>query len=233
MINKIVSTTDEAIDCIPDGATVMIGGFGRGQGIPYNLIDALIRKGVKELTAIANNLFALEELANKRQLKKVITTYVARGHHDPRHLALAEAHQRGEIEIEAVTQGNLPFRIMAWGAGWAGYYTRVGAGTLLAEGKQAMEFDGEEYILERALGADFALIKGYKSDALGNLIYNKAARNINPTMAQAADLVIAEVDEIVEVGELDPDVIVTPGIFVDRLVQAKTKPVTFEIAWEL
>ena len=231
MISKVVPSPTEAVADITDGVTIMIGGFGRGQGIPYNLIDALIERKVSNLTVITNNLYSLEDMVKEKMLAKVITTYEARGRYDPRHVVLEEAHKKGEVELEVVTQGNLPFRIQAAGAGMAGFYTRVGVGTILEKGKHKMSFDGEEYILERALHAEFALIKAYKSDTLGNLLYYRAARNINPTMAQAAQIVIAEVDEIVEAGELDPDIIVTSSIFVDRVVKAKTKPVDFELEW--
>lgn len=222
MINKIFKTAREAIADIPDGATIMIGGFTLGgSGNPWNLIDALIEQGARNLTVICNNYRQLNELAREKHLKKAITGYEAQPGYNPRWAFFEDAHRRGEVELEGVSEGILPERIRAGAAGIAGFYTRVGADTLLAKGKERKTFDGKECILERALTADYALIKAYKGDTLGNLVYYKAARNINPTMAQAAKITIVEVEEIVEAGELDPEVIVTPGLFVDRIVKVK------------
>ena len=225
MTGKIFANPADAVNDIPDGASVMFGGFARGQGIPYNLIDALVEKRVKELTIIGMNHFILNDLVRENQVAKVITTFEARARYDTRYCAVEEAHRRGEIELEAVPLGTLAMRIEAWAAGVAGFYTRVGADTLIAEGKEERMFDGEKYILERALGADFALIKAHRSDRIGNLVYYKAARNINPVMALGARTVIVEVDKVVEPGELDPEVIITPGILVDRIVEIKKKTI--------
>ena len=228
MANKVRATPKEAVADIPDGARVMLGGFSRGQGIPYNLIDALIEQGARNLTVIAVNYFAVNDLVKEKRMKKAIVCFESRIRYDPRFSALEDAHHKGEVEVEMVPFGTFCQRIQAWGAGIAGFYTRIGVGTLIAEGKEVRTFDGEEYIFERALGADFALVKAYKSDTLGNLVYYKAARNTNPSIAMGAPIVITEVDEIVEAGELDPQIIVTPSIFVDRIVKIKSKPVTFE-----
>ncbi|MFC1929382.1 CoA transferase subunit A [Chloroflexota bacterium] len=223
MFNKIYKTTIEALADIKDGATIMLGGFAGGQGAPYNLIDSLIERGVKNLTVIANNHLPINDLAREKQVKKALICFEGPATYDPRYRFLEDAHRNGEVEVEVMGFGVLTWRIQAWGSGVAGFYTRVGVDTLLAKGKEERIFDGEKYIFERALGADFALIKAYKSDTKGNLLYRKAARNINPTMAMGANTVIVEVDDIVEVGELDPETIVTPSIFVDRIVKAKTK----------
>ena len=229
MATKVKATPREAVADIWDGATIMIGGFNRGQGIPYNLIDALIQKGVGNLTVIANNYNCVNDLVREKRVRKAIVSMETRATYDPRFSALKDAHLKGEVELEIVPQGIMCHRIQAWGAGIAGFYTRVGVGTAIAQFKEVRTFDGEEYILERCLGADFALIKAHMGDTFGNLIYYKAARNINPTMAQGAAIVIAEVDKIVETGELDPNTIVTSGIFVKRIVEIRTKTVTFEI----
>lgn len=224
-MNKIFETAVEAVADIPDGAVIMIGGFAHGQGVPYNLINALVERKVKNLTVIANNYVQVNDLVREKLVSKAIISFEAPVRYDPNARFLEEADRNGEVEVEGVPQGTLSMRIWAWGAGIAGFYTRVGAGTLIGKGKEERIIDGQNYIFERALGADFALIKGFRSDTLGNLVYYKSARNINPVMAQGARIVIAEVDEIVEAGELDPEVIVTPGILVDRIVKAKSKAI--------
>jgi 3-oxoadipate CoA-transferase, alpha subunit len=228
MAHKVKATPREAVADIWDGATIMVGGFNRGQGIPYNLIDALIQKGVGNLTVIANNYNCVNDLVRERRVRKAIVSMESRATYDPRFAALRDAHIKGEVELEALPQGTLCQRIQAWGAGIAAFYTRVAVGTPIAQSKEVRTFDGEDYILERCLGADFALIKAHRGDTFGNLVYYKAARNINPTMAQGAAIVIAEVDKIVEAGELNPDTVVTSGIFINRIVEVRSKTVTFE-----
>jgi 3-oxoacid CoA-transferase A subunit len=215
-MNKVVANAVEAIRDIPDGATLMVGGFGLS-GIPENLISALREKGVKGLTVISNNAgvndFGLGFLLQTRQIKKMISTYVGENE------IFEQQCLRGELEVELVPQGTFAERIRAGGAGIAGFYTPTGVGTLVAEGKEKRNFDGREYILEKALKADFALIKAWKGDAAGNLIYRKTARNFNPMMATAATVTIAEVEELVPVGSIDGDYVHTPGIFVKRIFQ--------------
>jgi 3-oxoacid CoA-transferase subunit A len=215
-MNKIVANAIEAIRDIPDGATLMVGGFGLC-GIPENLIAALREKGVKGLTVISNNAgvndFGLGLLLQTRQIKKMISTYVGENE------IFEQQCLSGEIEVELVPQGTFAERIRAGGAGIAGFYTPTGVGTLVAEGKEKRDFDGREYILERALKADFALVKAWKGDAMGNLVYRKTARNFNPMMASAAKITIAEVEQLVPVGSIEGDHVHTPGIFVKRILQ--------------
>jgi 3-oxoacid CoA-transferase subunit A len=215
-MNKVVSNAIEAIHDIQDGATIMAGGFGLC-GIPENLIAALREKGVKDLTVISNNAgvndFGLGVLLQTRQIKKMISTYVGENE------IFEQQFLRGELEVELIPQGTFAERIRAGGAGIAGFYTPTGVGTLVEEGKEKRTFYGREYILERALKADFALVKAWKGDAMGNLIYRKTARNFNPMMATAARITIAEVEQIVPVGSMDGDHIHTPGIFVKRIFQ--------------
>jgi 3-oxoadipate CoA-transferase alpha subunit len=219
-MNKIVPSVEQAVADIPDGATIMIGGFGAA-GLPLNLTRALIAKGTKDLTVICNAITEFFELVEAKRVKKAITSYVG----IPRSIMpvnpLEEQYRAGEVELELVPEGTLAERIRAAGVGLAGFYTPVGVGTPVEQGKETKVFNGKKYILETALHADFALTKGYHGDRFGNLIYRKVARNQNPIMAMASNVTIAEVEEIVEVGQLDPDIIVTPGIFVDRVVQAK------------
>jgi 3-oxoacid CoA-transferase A subunit len=215
-MNKIVQNAEEAIHDIRDGATLMVGGFGLC-GIPENLIAALRKKGVKDLTVISNNAgvneFGLGLLLQTRQIRKMIATYVGEN----------ELFERqfldGELEVELVPQGTFSERIRAGGAGIAAFFTPTGAGTLVQEGKERREFDGRNYILERALKADFALVKAYQGDGMGNLVYRKTARNFNPMMATAGRTTIAEVEQLVPVGSIDPDHVHTPGIFVKRIFQ--------------
>jgi 3-oxoacid CoA-transferase A subunit len=217
---KIVSSAQEAVADIFDGAIIMVGGFG-GCGTPLNLTAAIIERGITNLTVICNNLSDCLDLAQEKRIKKAIISFprIPGQSCSP----LVDGYVSGKVEIEIASLGILSERIRAYGAGLAGFYTRVGAGTILAEGKESRVFDGEEFIFERALGADFALIKAFKADGIGNLIYRKAARNNNPIMAMASGVTIAEVEEIVEVGELDPEIVVTPGLFVDRLVRAEKR----------
>jgi 3-oxoacid CoA-transferase subunit A len=215
-MNKVVRDAREAISDLKDGATIMVGGFGLC-GIPENLVDAIREKGVKDLTVISNNAgvdgFGLGLLLETRQIRKMISTYVGENQIFERQ-ALS-----GEIEVELVPQGTFAERIRAGGAGIAGFYTPTGYGTLIAEGKESREFDSRMYVLERALTADFAFVKAWKGDRWGNLVYRKTARNFNPVMATAGRITIAEVEHLVELGELEPDSVHTPAIYVQRIFQ--------------
>lgn len=220
-MNKVITTIEEAIADIHDGATIMIGGFGAA-GLPLNLTRALVKKGVKDITVISNAITEFYELAEAKMIKKAISSYVG----IPKSIMpvnpFEEQYLAGEVELELVPQGTLNERIRAGGVGLGGFYSPVGVGTVVEEGKETKIFeDGRKYILEKALKADFALVKGFKGDRFGNLIYRKVARNNNPLMAMAAKTTIAEVDEVLEVGELDPEHIVSPGIYIDHLVQIK------------
>jgi 3-oxoacid CoA-transferase subunit A len=229
-MNKIYASPESAVSDIPDGATVMVGGFGV-TGVPFTLIGALARHGAKNLTIIANSAggrlpdIDLTLIVKSGQVKKVIASYPV---YSGRISAFEERHLRGEIELELVPQGTLAERMRAGGAGIPAFFTPTGAGTKLTEGKETRIFDGKECVLEQALHADFALIKAHKADKLGNLIYHRAARNFNPVMATAADITIAEVDEIVETGALDPEAIVTPAIYVDRIVRGAKHEIRFD-----
>jgi 3-oxoacid CoA-transferase subunit A len=225
-MNKVYDSPGAAIHDLSDGATIMFGGFASA-GSPTNLILALHERGTKELTGIANNIGLgdkLDVLCEKRQLKKMIASFAVRP--SAKHQGLFEQlYARGEVELEVVPQGTLAERIRAGGAGIPAFYTPTGVGTVVAEGKPVETFDGREYLLERGLTADFAFIRAYKADRLGNLIYRKASRNFNEIMATAARVTIVEVEEIVEPGELDPETIVTPSVYVDRIVQGPTHDV--------
>src|SRR5580698_3707353 len=215
-MNKVIKTSDAAVADIPDGATIMIGGFGLC-GIPENLIAALVRKGVKGLQTISNNMgidgFGMGLMLEAGMIASHIGSYVGEN-------KLLEARVlAGQLDLTLVPQGTLAERIRAAGAGIPAFYTATGFGTMVAEGKEVREFGGRKYILERSLRGDFAFIKAWKGDRWGNLIYRKTARNFNPDMATAADFVIAEVEEIVELGQLPPDQIHTPGIFVDAVLE--------------
>jgi 3-oxoacid CoA-transferase subunit A len=203
---------------VPDGASIMVGGFGLC-GIPENLIEAIRRKGTKDLTVISNNAgvntFGLGRLLETRQVKTVIGTYVGENK------LLEDLALRGGIDLQLMPQGTFAERMRAGGAGIAGFYTPTGVGTVVAQGKEVREFDGRRYLLERGLTADFAFVKAWKGDRWGNLIYRKTARNFNPVMATAARVTMAEVEELVELGALDPNAIVTPGIYVKRIFQGK------------
>jgi 3-oxoacid CoA-transferase subunit A len=215
-MNKVVASAMEAVRDIQDGATVMVGGFGLC-GIPENLIAALRDKGVRNLTVISNNAgvndFGLGLLLETRQIRKMISTYVGENE------VFEKQCLSGELEVELVPQGTFAERIRAGGAGIAGFFTPTGVGTLVEQGKEKRVFDGREYLLERGLTADFALVKASKGDRSGNLVYRKTTRNFNPMMASAGRITIAEVEELVPTGSLEPDTIHTPGIFVQRILQ--------------
>ena len=217
-MHKVVSSAEGAIRDIEDGATIMVGGFGLC-GIPENLIRALVRKGVKNLTTISNNAgvdgFGMGLLLSAGQIRKHIGTYVGENK------LLEEKVLKGEIELDLVPQGTFSERIRAAGAGIPAFFTPTGVGTIVAEGKETREFNGRIYVMERALKADFALIKAWKGDKWGNLVYRKTARNFNPMMATAAAVTIAEVEHLVEPGELDPDMVHTPSVFVKRIFQGE------------
>ncbi len=215
-MDKIYSDAASALEgLLFDGMTIMAGGFGLC-GIPENLITALRDSGTRDITAISNNAgvddFGLGLLLQTRQIKKMISSYVGEN------ATFERQYLDGELELEFNPQGTLAERIRAGGAGIPGFYTKTGVGTLIAEGKEHKDFDGETYIMETGLVADLSLVKAWKADAQGNLIYRKTARNFNPMMATAGRKTIVEVEEIVAVGELDPDQIHTPGIFVDGLI---------------
>ncbi|MEJ7668666.1 MAG: 3-oxoacid CoA-transferase subunit A [Casimicrobiaceae bacterium] len=218
MINKIVASAAAAVADVLDGATVMIGGFGTA-GMPSELIDALIAQGARDLTIVNNNAgnadTGLAALLKSRRVRKIICSF-------PRQTdsyVFDALYHAGEIELELVPQGNLAERIRAAGAGIGAFFTPTGYGTLLAKGKETRLIDGRHYVLEYPIHADVALIKAHRGDRWGNLVYRKTARNFGPIMASAAKCTIAQVCEVVELGELDPEVIVTPGIFVQRIVQ--------------
>jgi 3-oxoacid CoA-transferase subunit A len=216
-MKPIYSSAEEAVEQIQDGATLMVGGFGL-VGIPEKLILALVTKGVKDLTVISNNCgvdeWGLGLLLNNKQIKKMIGSYVGENKEFERQVL------SGEIEVELTPQGTLAEKIRAGGAGIPAFFTPAGVGTTVADGKEIRIFDGKEYVLEEALRADFALIRAAKADKFGNLIYNKTAQNFNPMMATAGKFTIAEVEEIVETGDLDPATIHTPSIYVQGLLQA-------------
>ncbi len=222
MINKVVKNADEAIHDIQDGATLLVGGFGLC-GIPENLIAALVRKGVKNLTCISNNAgvddFGLGLLLKTKQIKKMISSYVGENDEFERQML------SGELEVELIPQGTLATRCLAAGYGIPALYLPAGVGTEVAKGKEVrtFQFNGQEkeYLLEYAFEADFALVKAWKGDTAGNLIYRYTARNFNPLMAMAGKITIAEVEILVPAGELDPDQIHTPGIFVNRIFQGE------------
>jgi 3-oxoacid CoA-transferase A subunit len=217
-MDKVLPGADEAVALIPDGATIMMGGFGLC-GIPEHLIAALRRRGTRDLTVISNNAgiddFGIGVLLRSRQVRKMITTYVGENKEFERQFLT------GEIEVELVPQGTFAERIRAGGAGIGGFFTPTGYGTLIAEGKETRTIDGVRYVLETPLRADFAFVKGWRGDRLGNLVYRKTARNFNPVMATAAKITIAEVEELVEPGAIDPDHVVTPGIFVRHIFQGE------------
>jgi 3-oxoacid CoA-transferase subunit A len=215
-MDKRISSADAAIQKLTDGVTILMGGFGLC-GIPENLIAALRRKGTKNLTVVSNNAgvddFGIGLLLQNKQVHKMISTYVGENKLFER-LVLS-----GELEVELNPQGTLAERLRAGGAGIPAFFTATGVGTMVADGKETREFDGREFVMERSLRGDFAFIKAWKGDRWGNLVYRKAARNFNPMMATAADYVIAEVEELVELGQLEPDSVHTPGIFVDAIFQ--------------
>jgi len=215
-MNKVVANADEAIRDIQDGARIMVGGFGLC-GIPENLIKALARKGVKNLTVISNNAgvddFGLGVLLQTRQVKKVIGTYVGENK------LFEQLVLSGELELELSPQGTFAERVRAAGAGIPAFFTPTGYGTIIAEGKETREFNGKPYVMEQALRADFALIKAWKGDKWGNLVFRKTSRNFSPMMATAADITICEVENLVEVGAIDPDQVHLPSVYVKRIFQ--------------
>ena len=217
-MNKVVASAEEAVRDIPDGASVMIGGFGLC-GNPENLIRALVKKGVKNLTTMSNNAgvdgFGVGLLLAAGQIRRHIGTYVGENK------LLEQMVLSGKIELELVPQGTFSERMRAGGAGIPAFFTPTGVGTTVGENKETREFEGRTYVMERALKADYAFIKAWKGDKWGNLVYRKTARNFNPMMATAARITIAEVEELVEVGELDPDCIHTPSVYVKRIFQGE------------
>jgi 3-oxoacid CoA-transferase subunit A len=219
-VDKVYPSPADAIADVPDGASIMFGGFASA-GSPTNLILAIYEKGTTAITGIANNIGLgdrLDMLCEKHQIKKMIVSFAIRA--SARKQSLFEQQfVKGEVEMELVPQGTLAERIRAGGAGIPAFFTPTGVGTVVADGKETRVFDGREYLMERAITADYAFIKAYKGDRHGNLIYRKASRNFNEVMATAARTTIAEVEEIVEPGELDPELVVTPSIYVTRLVQ--------------
>jgi 3-oxoacid CoA-transferase A subunit len=215
-VNKVLASAEEAVERIPDGATIMMGGFGLC-GIPETLIAALKARGTRGLTVISNNAgvddFGIGVLLRTRQVRKMISTYVGENKEFERQFLSKE------LEVELVPQGTFAERIRAGGAGIAGFFTPTGYGTIVSEGKETRVIDGKPYVLESPLKADFAFVKAWRGDRTGNLVYRKTARNFNPVMATAAAVTIAEVEHLVEPGELDPDQVVTPGIFVRHILQ--------------
>ncbi|MCU0391285.1 MAG: CoA transferase subunit A [Thermoflexibacter sp.] len=217
-MNKVVKNAEEAIEGLQDGMTVMFGGFGLC-GIPENAITAILKKDIKNLVCISNNAgvddFGLGLLLKNRQIKKMISSYVGENAEFERQLLA------GELEVELLPQGTLAERIRAGGAGIPAFFTPAGVGTEVAEGKEVRAFEGKLYLLEKWLKADFAFVKAWKGDTMGNLIYKGTARNFNPMMATAATITIAEVEELVPAGELDPNFVHTQGVFVKRIFQGK------------
>jgi 3-oxoacid CoA-transferase subunit A len=217
-MNKLVASADEAVRDIPDGATIMVGGFGLC-GVPENLLRALVRKGVKNLKTISNNVgvdgFAMGWLLANGQIKSHIGTYVGENR------LLEQMVLEKKLDLQLIPQGTFSERIRAGGAGIPAFYTPAGVGTIVAENKEIREFDGRPYVMERWLKADFALVRAWKGDKWGNLIYRKTARNFNPMMATAAHITIAEVEHLVEVGEIAPDAVHTPSIYVKRILQGE------------
>jgi 3-oxoadipate CoA-transferase alpha subunit len=219
-MNKIWPSLEEAVADVPDGASIMVGGFGDA-GLPFALIDALVAQGAKDLTVISNNAgtgeVGIAALIKMGRVKKVVCSFPRQANSstfDQRYLA-------GELALELVPQGNLAERIRAAGAGIGAFFTPTAYGTPLAEGKETREINGRHYVLEYPIAADYAFIKAHKGDPLGNLVYRMTARNFGPVMATAAACTIAQVSEVVAVGDLDPEAIVTPGIFVKRVVEVK------------
>jgi len=217
-MDKVLPNPEAAVAAIPEGATIMMGGFGLC-GIPENLIRALHKQGTRELTIISNNAgiddFGVGVLLGSRQVKKMIATYVGENKEFERQFLSRE------LDVELVPQGTLAERIRAAGAGIGGFFTPTAYGTMVAEGKETRTIDGKHYVFERPLSADFAFVRAWKGDRVGNLVYRRTARNFNPVMATAARVTIAEVEHLVEPGDIDPDHVVTPGIFVRHLVAGK------------
>lgn len=217
VIDKVVANADEAIRDVQDGMTLVVGGFGLC-GIPENLIEALVRKGVKDLTCVSNNAgvddWGLGLLLKTRQIRKMVSSYVGEN------AEFERQYLSGELEVEFAPQGTLAERMRAGGAGIPAFFTPAGYGTSVADGKETREFDGQMYVMERGIVGDFSLVAAWKADRFGNLVFRKTARNFNPMAATAGRLCVAEVEELVEVGSLDPDQIHTPGVFVHRVVVA-------------
>jgi 3-oxoacid CoA-transferase subunit A len=217
-MNKVVANAAEAVEDIQNGAILMLGGFGLC-GIPENCISALVKKNIKGLTCISNNAgvddFGIGLMLQQKQVKKMISSYVGENAEFERQLL------SGELEVELIPQGTLATRCMAAGYGMPAIYTPAGVGTEVAEGKETRTFNGKEYLLEYAFNADYAIVKAWKGDTDGNLIYKETARNFNPLMAMAGKITIAEVEQLVPAGELDPNIIHTPGIYVHRIFQGK------------
>ena len=217
MMQKVLSSADEAVADVADGATLVVGGFGLC-GIPENLIGALVKRGVRDLTVISNNCgvddWGLGLLLRNRQIRKMVSSYVGENAEFERQFL------SGELEVELVPQGTLAERMRAGGAGIPAFYTPAGAGTLVAQGKETRAFEGRDYLLERGIVGDFSLIAAWRGDRLGNLVYRKSARNFNPMAVTAGRIAIVEVEELVEVGTLDPECVHTPGVFVNRMIVA-------------
>ena len=217
MINKVVASADEALRDVRDGMTLVVGGFGLC-GIPENLINALVKKGVKGLTCVSNNAgvddWGLGLLLQTKQIRKMVSSYVGENAEFERQFLA------GELEVEFVPQGTLAERMRAGGAGIPAFFTPAGFGTVVAEGKETREFDGRNYVMERGIVGDFSLVAAWRGDRLGNLMYRKSARNFNPMAATAGKICVAEVEELVEPGALDPDCVHTPGIFVHKVIVA-------------
>jgi 3-oxoadipate CoA-transferase alpha subunit len=232
MLNKIVGSFDDAVADVPDGAVIMIGNFAGPGGTPFHLIRALQRRGSRDLTIVANTAGGIgltldyddhRVLFESNQVRKVIASFPFST--SPSRPSPAEKQiLGGQVELEILPQGTLAERIRAGGAGIPAFYTPTGAGTVIAEGKETRVFDGRPCLLEHALKADYAFVRAHRADLMGNLVYRGTQRQFNPIMAMAARVTIAEVDEIVETGELDPEAIVTPGIFVDRIVKVTEDP---------
>ncbi|MFB6958187.1 3-oxoacid CoA-transferase subunit A [Streptomyces sp. NPDC056309] len=227
MTTTIAATADEAVAGIEDGSTVLVGGFGLA-GMPFDLIDALIRQGAGDLTVVSNNAgngdVGLAALLKAGRVRKVICSFPRQSDS----YVFDDLYRAGRVELEVVPQGTLAERMRAAGAGIGAFYSPVGVGTPLAEGKETREIDGRVHVLEYPVKGDVALISAHRADSMGNLVYRKTARNFGPVMATAAGTVIAQVTEIVPVGEIDPETVVTPGIYVDRLVRAEARRLTVQ-----
>ncbi|MFN2441854.1 MAG: CoA transferase subunit A [Thermoanaerobaculia bacterium] len=217
MINKVVMTADEAVRDVQDGMTLVVGGFGLC-GIPENLIAALVRRGVRNLTCVSNNAgvddWGLGLLLQTRQITRMVSSYVGEN------AEFERQYLAGELQVEFVPQGTLAERMRAGGSGIPAFFTPAGYGTVVAEGKETREFDGKDYVMERGIVGDFSMVAAWKGDRYGNLVFRKTARNFNPVAAMAGRICVAEVEEMVEVGELDPDHVHLPGIFVHRILVA-------------
>lgn len=226
-MTTVAATTDEAVAGIEDGSTVLVGGFGLA-GMPFDLIDALIRQGATDLTVVSNNAgngeVGLAALLKAGRVRKVICSFPRQSDS----YVFDELYRSGRVELEVVPQGTLAERMRAAGAGIGAFYSPVGVGTPLAEGKETREIDGRTYVLEYPIKGDVALISAHRADTMGNLVYRKTARNFGPVMATAATTVIAQVTEIVRPGGIDPEAVVTPGIYVDRLVRAQARGLTVQ-----